>query len=104
MYAVVKSGGKQYRVEAGTVLNVEKIEGEIGSEVTLSDVLLISDGKTITVGRPVVKGASVKAKIVGAPRGKKVIIFKKIKRQGKQWKKGHRQNFARLKVEQIIAG
>lgn len=101
MFAVVKTGGKQYRVEPGSFVEVEKLSGEIGTAVELSEVLLLGDGEKITVGKPMVAGAVVRAKIVEQKRAPKVTIFKKLKRHGKRLKKGHRQYLTRLQVEDI---
>lgn len=100
MYAVVKTGGKQYRVEPGTLVDVESLSGEVGDAVTLGDVLLVADGDDVRVGQPTVQGASVTAKIIEQKRGKKLIIFKKTLKST-QLKKGHRQELTRLKVEDI---
>ena len=103
MYAIVRTGGKQYQVEAGDTLRVEKLLGEVGDTVELSEVLLVVDGETVTIGQPVVDGARVVAKIVEQGRHKKVIVFKKKRRQGYQVKKGHRQQYTALTVETISA-
>lgn len=103
MYAVVATGGKQYRVEEGEVLKVEKLPGEVGEEVVLSDVLLYSDGENVSVGQPKLEGASVKAEIVEQGRLKKVLIFKYKRRKGYRKKQGHKQHFTALKIKQIEA-
>ena len=103
MYAIVRTGGKQYQVEAGDTLRVEKLEGEIGDTVEIADVLLVADGEAVTVGQPVVDGAKVVAKIAEQGRHKKVIIFKKKRRKGYSVKKGHRQLFTALTIEEISA-
>jgi large subunit ribosomal protein L21 len=103
MYAIVRTGGKQYQVEAGDTLRVEKVPGEVGDTVELSDVLLLVDGETVKIGQPVVDGAKVVAKIVEQGRHKKVIVFKKKRRKGYQVKKGHRQMYTALTVETISA-
>lgn len=101
MYAVVKTGGKQYRVEPGQTIDVELLEGEVGAGVTFPEVLLVEkDGKTL-VGKPYVGGAVVKAKIVGNKRAPKVIIFKKLRRHGQQLKKGHRQDLTTVLIESV---
>lgn len=98
MYAVIKSGGKQYRVEQdGTVL-VDKLAGNPGDKVELSDVLLLSDGKEVKVGSPLVEGAKVSAEIVEQVRGDKIIVFKKKRRQNYRRKNGHRQEMTQLKI------
>lgn len=81
MYAIVRTGGKQYQVEAGDTLRVEKLQGEVGDTVELAEVLLLVDGEAVTIGQPQVDGAKVVAKIVEQGRHKKVIVFKKRKRQ-----------------------
>ncbi len=93
MYAIVRTGGKQYQVACGDQLRVEKIEGAVGDTVNLSDVLLVEDGDNITVGQPVVENATVTAKIAEQGKSKKVIIFKKKRRKGYRLKKGHRQSY-----------
>lgn len=103
MYAVIRTGGKQYRVAAGDVLEVEKLEGSVGETVTLSDVLLVADGDSVNVGRPVVEGASVVAKITGQHRGTKVQIFRYRPKKRIRVHKGHRQYLTRLQIESINA-
>lgn len=100
MYAVVKTGGKQYRVTPGEKLKVEQIPADIGSEVVL-DVLMLADGDSVTVGTPLVAGASVKAKVLSHGRGKKVTIFKMRRRKHYQKHQGHRQNYTELQIESI---
>jgi large subunit ribosomal protein L21 len=103
MYAIVRTGGKQYQVEAGDTLRVEKLLGEVGDTLELSEVLLVVDGETVKIGQPMVDGAKVVAKIVEQGRHKKVIVFKKKKRKGYQVKKGHRQMYTALTIETISA-
>lgn len=103
MYAIIRTGGKQYQVEAGDTLRVEKLQGEVGDTVELSEVLLLVDGETVKIGQPMVEGAKVVAKIVEQGRHKKVIVFKKKRRQGYQVKKGHRQMYTALTIETITA-
>ena len=103
MFAVIKTGGKQYRVEPGTELDIERIDGEAGDTLEFPEVLLVNNGKDVQVGRPLLDGASVKAEILAQTKGDKVIIFKKIRRQGKQLKKGHRQQLTRVRVSDISA-
>jgi len=100
-YAVVETGGKQYRVKKGDVLEIERLEGDAGAKVTLDRVLAVSNGSELTVGAPVVSGASVSAEIVEQFRGEKVINFKKKRRKGYHRKVGHRQSLTRVKVEEI---
>ncbi|NLX19215.1 MAG: 50S ribosomal protein L21 [Desulfobulbus sp.] len=103
MYAIIRTGGKQYQVEAGDTLRVEKLEGDVGDTVELSEVLLLVDGEAVKVGQPVVEGAKVVAKIVEQGRHKKITVFKKKRRKGYQVKKGHRQMFTALTIETIAA-
>ena len=101
MYAVVKTGGKQYRIAAGEKIKVEQIPADIGSEVVLDQVLLVGDGDAVTVGKPLVAGASVVAKVVSHGRGDKVRIFKMRRRKHYQKHQGHRQHYTELSVESI---
>ena len=103
MYAIIRTGGKQYQVEAGDRLRVEKLEGEVGATVELDEVLLLVDGESIQIGRPVVEGAKVLATIVEQGRQKKIIVFKKKRRKGYQVKKGHRQFYTALNIDTISA-
>ncbi len=104
MYAVVKTGGKQYRVSKDDILKVERLPGAAGDVITLDEVLMLGDGADVTVGAPVVDGASVAAEIIEQKRDKKVIIFKKRRRQNYRRKKGHRQHLTVLKVTDILTG
>ncbi|MDG4867014.1 50S ribosomal protein L21 [Guyparkeria sp. 1SP6A2] len=103
MYAVVVTGGKQYRVEQGSKVRVEKLSGEAGSTVTLDQVLMVGDGSDIKVGAPTVDGASVTAEIVGQGRGKKVEIIKFRRRKHHMKRQGHRQAYTELKITGISA-
>jgi len=103
MYAVVVTGGKQYRVEQGSKVRVEKLAGEAGSTVTLDQVLMVGDGSDIKVGTPNVDGASVTAEIVGQGRGKKVEIIKFRRRKHHMKRQGHRQAYTELKITGISA-
>jgi large subunit ribosomal protein L21 len=103
MYAVVKTGGKQYRIAAGEKIKVEQIPADIGSEVVLDQVLLVGNGDAVTVGKPLVAGASVIAKVIAHGRGDKVRIFKMRRRKHYQKHQGHRQNYTELSVESINA-
>ena len=100
MYAVVKTGGKQYKVTVGEKLNVEQIPAELESQVEL-EVLMIADGDKVTVGAPTVSGAKVVAKIVAHGRGEKVRIFKMHRRKHYQKRQGHRQNYTRIEIVSI---
>jgi large subunit ribosomal protein L21 len=102
-YAVIETGGKQYLVKEGSVLDVEKLAGQPGAAVDIERVLAISDGKTLKVGAPTVSGAKVTAKIVEAFRGPKLIVFKKKRRKGYHKKAGHRQPLLKLQITAISA-
>lgn len=102
MYAVVKTGGKQYRVAKDDVLKIERLPGEQGDIITLEEVLMVGDGASVTVGAPLVAGASVAAEIVEQARGPKIIIFKKRRRQNYRRKKGHRQHLTVVKITDIL--
>jgi large subunit ribosomal protein L21 len=104
MYAVIKTGGKQYRVQAGDVLVVEKLDGEVGAEVAFNDVLMVGEGADVVVGAPLVEGAVVNATLIETRKGDKVRIFKKIRRQGYRRTKGHRQLESVLRVTSVAAG
>jgi large subunit ribosomal protein L21 len=103
MFAVIKTGGKQYTVHENDVLWVEKLDVEPGASVVLDEVLMVGDGKKVTVGKPTIAGATVKATVVEQMRDRKVIIFKKKRRHNYRRKKGHRQNLTVLKIEKIVA-
>ena len=98
MYAVVTTGGKQYRVSAGEKIRIEQLPAEVGSEVVLDKVLLIADGENLTMGAPLVQGASVKAKVLAHGRGDKVRIFKMRRRKHYRKSQGHRQNFTEIEI------
>ncbi len=102
MYAVVKTGGKQYRVAKDDVLQIERLPGDEGDVITLEEVLMIGDGAAVTVGAPLVAGASVAAEIVEQARGPKIVIFKKRRRQNYRRKKGHRQLLTVVKITDIL--
>jgi large subunit ribosomal protein L21 len=104
MFAIVKTGGKQYHVGPGDQIVVERIVGDVGAEVSLTEVLAISDGEASTIGRPTLSNASVRAKIVQQPRGTKVLVFKKKKRKNYRRKRGHRQELTVLRIEEISRG
>ncbi|MEK7679476.1 MAG: 50S ribosomal protein L21 [Deltaproteobacteria bacterium] len=103
MYAVIKTGGKQYRVTEGDTLRVEKLLGEKGTSIELTDVLAVGEGENMKVGNPIVEGATVVAAIIGHGKAKKVLIFKKKRRKGYAKKQGHRQSFTSLKIQEIKA-
>jgi len=101
MYAVIKTGGKQYRVKAGDLLVVEKLDGEPGADVSFGEVLMLGDGGEVTIGAPLVAGATVNATLIETRKGEKIKIFKKIRRQGYRRTKGHRQQESVLRVTAI---
>lgn len=101
MYAVIKTGGKQYRVAAGQAIRVETIEAEPGSEITFDEVLAIGNGSELRVGTPLVAGATVKATVVSHGRHPKVTIFKMRRRKHFQKHGGHRQNFTEIRISSI---
>jgi large subunit ribosomal protein L21 len=101
MYAVIKTGGKQYRVQAGDVLVVEKLDGDVGAQVAFDNVLMIGEGADVVVGAPQVDGAVVTATLIETRKGEKVKIFKKIRRQGYRRTKGHRQHETVLRVTSV---
>ena len=103
MYAVVRTGGKQYRVAKDSVLTVESLVGDVGSKLTLGEVLLLG-GDSPKVGAPLVKGASVACEILEHGQGEKVVAFKKKRRKNTHRKRGHRQHFTKVKVLSISAG
>ncbi len=100
-YAVIKTGGKQYRVAEGDKIEVERIGGEVGDSATFDQVLVVSDGKTVTMGSPVVEGATVTAEVLDQFRADKVTAFKFKRRKGHHKTKGHRQPKTRLKIKSI---
>jgi large subunit ribosomal protein L21 len=101
MYAIVSIAGQQFKVEKDQEILVHRLEGETGKKVNFSDILLVDDGGKVKVGSPVLKGASVSAKILAHVRGDKVIIFKKKRRKGYQKQTGHRQDFTKIQIEGI---
>ena len=98
MYAVIKTGGKQYRVSAGEKLKVEQIPADIGSEIVLDEVLMLADGEAITLGAPLVAGAAVTAKVLSQGRGDKVRIYKMRRRKHYRKSQGHRQNYTEIEI------
>jgi large subunit ribosomal protein L21 len=103
MYAVVSTGGKQYRVKEGEILKVEKIPGEVGSPVTFETILLYSDGEKISVGQPTLENIAVNGHIVEQGKAKKIIVFKYKRRKRYRRKQGHRQQFTAVKIDKIEA-
>jgi large subunit ribosomal protein L21 len=102
VYAIIQTGGKQYRVAPGDVLRVERLPGERGDEVILDQVLLVTDGVAVQIGQPLVPNATVRTQIVRQGKGKKVLIFKKKRRKNYRRKQGHRQLFTALQIDEII--
>lgn len=103
MYAVITSGGKQYRVEEGQTLKLEKLAAEVGSKVSFDNVLMVANGEDVKVGLPYVKGVKVAASVIGQGRDKKVFIMKFRRRKHHQKTMGHRQYFTEVKIEKIEA-
>jgi large subunit ribosomal protein L21 len=103
MYAVVNSGGKQYKVRQGQVLRVEKIPGDVGSPVTFERVLMFSDGENVSIGQPALEDVAVEGHIVEQGKAKKIIVFKYKKRKRYRRKKGHRQEFTAVLIDGIKA-
>ncbi len=101
MYAVVRSGGKQHRVEPGSKLRVEKLEGEVGSKVELKEVLMVASEGTMTFGDPVIPEASIEATVLVQDRAKKIIVFKKKVKKQYRRTNGHRQLFTELRIDEI---
>ena len=101
MYAVIKTGGKQYRVAAGEKLKIEQIPADIGADIVLDQVLLVADGDNLKMGRPLVAGATVQAKVLSQGRHDKVRIFKLRRRKHYQKHQGHRQNFTEIQITGI---
>ena len=103
MYAVIKTGGKQYKVEKGSTLRVEKLEGDAGTKLEFAEVLLVADGDNVQIGTPMLGGAKVLAEIVAQEKGEKLIVFKFRRRKQYRRKNGHRQSYTALKITNISA-
>lgn len=103
MFAIMRTGGKQYRVQKGDKLTIEKLDVAEKKEITIDDVLMVSDGKSVTVGEPAVKGATVTAMVLAQTRGEKVTIFKKKRRQNYRRKKGHQQDLTLIEITGVKA-
>jgi large subunit ribosomal protein L21 len=101
MYAIIRTGGKQYQVSTGERLRVEKIDGNVGDSVELSEVLMVGDGEDVKIGQPTLEGAKVMARIVEQGKARKVLVFKKKRRKGYRVKRGHRQLFTALEIGDI---
>lgn len=104
MYAVIATGGKQYRVSEGAVLRVEKLDAEEGANIEFDRVLLVGDGDAVSVGKPYLEGGKVQAVVMSQGKGRKVEIIKFRRRQNYRRTKGHRQNFTQVKITGIVAG
>ena len=102
MYAVIATGGKQYKVFEGDTIRVEKIPGDLGAPVSLDRVLMLSDGDTVKVGQPTLPGVTVTGHIVEQDKAKKIIVFKFKKRKRYRRKRGHRQHYTALKIDSIL--
>ena len=103
MYAVIKTGGKQYRVAAGEKLKIEQIPADVGAEITLDQILMVGEGESVKIGTPIVAGASVKATVLSQGRHDKVKIFKMRRRKHYQKHQGHRQNYTEIRIDGISA-
>jgi large subunit ribosomal protein L21 len=101
MYAIVETGGKQYQVEEGRYVDIEKLEGDVDSKVTFDNIVMIVNGKKSKVGQPYVSGASVEGKILKQDKAKKIIVFKQRPKKGYRKKQGHRQEFTRVMISKI---
>ena len=104
MYAVIRTGGKQYRVVSGEKLKIEQIPAEVGAEVTLDQVLMLGQGEAVQIGTPLVTGAAVRATVLSHGRHDKIRIFKMRRRKHSQKHQGHRQNYTEIRVDAIAAG
>ena len=103
MYAVISSGGKQYKVQEGEILRIEKLSGEVGAPVSFDNVLMLADGETVNVGTPVLGDVSVQGHIVEQGKAKKILVFKYKRRKRYRRKQGHRQQFTAIKIDSIKA-
>jgi len=101
MYAVIKTGGKQYRVVAGEKIKVEQIPADVGAEITLDEVLMVGEGESVNIGTPLLAGAKVTAKVIAHGRGPKIKIFKMRRRKHYQKHQGHRQNYTEIEISGI---
>jgi len=103
MHAVVRTGGKQYRVAPGDIFEVEKLDGNVGDTISITDVLLVSNGDDVKIGQPIVDGATVTAKITGQHRGEKIMVFRYRPKKRIRVRRGHRQYLTRLQIQSIEA-
>jgi len=104
MYAIIKAGGKQYKVQSGEQVRVESLEGDVGAKVSFGEVLLVGAGESVKLGAPLVSGANVNATIVSHGRGDKVKIFKMRRRKHYAKTQGHRQNYTEVRIDDIVGG
>ena len=104
MYAVVRTGGKQYRVEKDAVLVIERLPGEPGGDIELGEVLVLDDGSGAQIGAPLVDGARVFGTVIAQDKTDKVIVFKRKRRKGYRRKQGHRQNFTEIRIDEVALG
>ncbi len=102
MYAVIKTGGKQYRVAEDEIITIEKLDGEAGAAVEFGEVLMVGEGTSVKVGAPLVSGAKVTGELVEQTRGPKVIAFKKRRRKNSRRKRGHRQDLTKVRITSIV--
>lgn len=103
MYAVIASGGKQYKVQEGEILKVEKLDGQVGSEVAFDQVLLLSDGEAVKIGQPTLADVAIRGHIIEQGREKKILVFKYKRRKRYRRKQGHRQSYTAVKIDRIDA-
>ncbi len=104
MYAIVETGGRQYRAEVGQTIQTEKLPHEVGESISLDRVLLVADDENLTIGTPVVPNASVQATVVDQFKGKKIRVLKYKPKKRYRVRQGHRQNYTRLRIDEIVAG
>ena len=102
MYALIKTGGKQFKVAAGEKIKVEQLPADVGAEITLDQVLMVGEGESVRIGTPMITGATVTAKVVAHGRGPKIKIFKMRRRKHYQKHQGHRQNFTEIQISGIV--
>ncbi len=103
MYAVIKTGGKQYRVSAGDSIDVERLPNGVGEQIELDQVLLVAGDSAAQIGKPLVEGARVKATVIRQVKGRKIIVYKYRPRNRYRRKRGHRQHYTRLRIDEIVA-
>lgn len=103
MYAIVKTGGKQYKIHEGDIIRVEKIPGSVGNPISFDKVLMFSDGENVSIGKPALDNVTIKGRIVEQGKNKKIIVFKYKRRKRYRRKQGHRQEYTAIKIDQIEA-